>query len=104
MGRTQREKPARLGEKLLQIRTALGLSQSEMLRHLGLEDRLQRDDISKYERGVREPSLLVLLAYADKANVYVDALIDDRRDLPAELPSSVRHEGVRHVPSGRRRR
>jgi transcriptional regulator with XRE-family HTH domain len=104
MGRTQREKPARLGEKLLQIRTALGLSQSEMLRHLGLEDRLQRDDVSKYERGVREPSLMVLLAYAEAANLYVDALIKDSVDLPQVLPSRNKHAGIELTTASRRKR
>jgi transcriptional regulator with XRE-family HTH domain len=86
MGRTQREKPARLGEKLLQIRTALGLSQSEILRHLGLEGRLSRDDVSKYERGVREPSLIVLLEFAHAAGICLDYLVNDRLDLPKRLP------------------
>jgi transcriptional regulator with XRE-family HTH domain len=95
MGRTQREKPARLGEKLLQIRTAIGLSQSEMLRHLGLEDRLNRDDVSKYERGVREPSLPVLLRFARLAGVCLDALVDDELDLPAKLPSKPKHKDYR---------
>jgi transcriptional regulator with XRE-family HTH domain len=104
MGRTQREKPARLGEKLLQIRQSLGLSQSEILRHLGLEDRLQRDDISKYERGVREPSLLVLLAYAEAANVYMEALIKDTVDLPEKLPSRKKHEGVERATLSKRNR
>jgi transcriptional regulator with XRE-family HTH domain len=85
MGRTSREKPARLGEKLLQIRNALGLSQNEILSRLGLTERLNRDDISKYERGVREPSLLVLLRYARAASISTDALIDDEMNLPARL-------------------
>lgn len=42
MGSSSRPKPARVAEKLLQIRTALGLSQNEMLRHLGLDDELFR--------------------------------------------------------------
>lgn len=85
MGRTSREKPARLGEKLVQIRSTLGLSQNELLGRLGLTERLNRDDISKYERGVREPSLLVLLRYARAVNVSTDVLIDDELDLPAKL-------------------
>jgi transcriptional regulator with XRE-family HTH domain len=85
MGRTSREKPARLGEKLLQIRNAFGLSQGEILSRLGLTERLSRDDISKYERGVREPSLIVLLRYARTAGVSTDVLIDDELDLPARL-------------------
>lgn len=36
MGRASRETPVRLGEKLLHIRKALGLSQDGMLRRLGL--------------------------------------------------------------------
>lgn len=91
MGRTSREKPERLAEKLMHIRLALGLSQSEIVRRMSLEDRLNRDDISKYERGVREPSLIVLLHYARLARVSTDRLIDDRMDLPARLPSKAKH-------------
>ena len=87
MGRTSREKPARLAEKLFQVREALGLSQSEILSRLGLSDRLNRDDVSKYERGVREPSLPVLLRYARAANISTDVLIDDELNLPAKLPA-----------------
>ena len=88
MGRTSREKPARLAEKLTQIRNALDLSQSELLGRLGLTERLNRDDISKYERGVREPSLLVLLRYARAVNISTDVLIDDEMDLPKRLPKA----------------
>jgi len=91
MGRTSREKPARLAEKLVLIREALGLSQNEMLSRLGLTERLNRDDLSKYERGVREPSLPVLLHYARAANVSTDVLIDDELDLPAKLPAKKKH-------------
>jgi transcriptional regulator with XRE-family HTH domain len=85
MGRTSREKPARLAEKLIQIREALGLSQNEILSRMGLTERLNRDDISKYERGVREPSLLVILRYARAAGISTDYLIDDDLDLPKKL-------------------
>jgi len=85
MGRTSREKPARLGEKLLQIRNALGLSQNEILSRLGMTERLNRDDISKYERGVREPSLLTLLEYSRVAGIHMEVLADDDVDLPARL-------------------
>ena len=82
MGRASRTKPARLAEKLLQIRTALGLSQNEMISRLGLTEELLREEISAFERGVREPPLPVLLRYARTAGVYVDVLIDDELDLP----------------------
>lgn len=77
----------RLGEKLLQIRNALGLSQSEMLRRLGFEDVLVYNRISDYELGKREPPLPVLLQYARLAGVSTDLLIDDELDLPAKLPA-----------------
>ena len=85
MGKAGRERPARLAEKLTQIRSALDLSQSELLSRLGLTKRLNRDDISKYERGVREPSLPVLLRYARAVGISTDVLIDDELDLPKRL-------------------
>lgn len=91
MGRTQREKPARLGEKLLEIRRALGLSQDGIIRRMGMEDRLGRDDISKYERGVREPSLIVLLKFAQAAGICLDFLVNDELDLPTKLPCRPKH-------------
>lgn len=81
MGSSSREKPQRLAEKLLQIRVRLDLSQNGMLNRLGLGDKLTRIDISKYERGLREPSLLTLLAYARVIEVSTDVLIDDKLDL-----------------------
>lgn len=94
MGLTPRPRPARLPEKLLQIRLALGLSQNEMLRRLGLEDSMIRSTISGYERGEREPPLPVLLEYARAANVYMDALVDDGLDLPARLPCIETSPGI----------
>ncbi len=95
MGRVSREKPARLAGKLVQIRDSLGLSQDGIIRHMELTGRHSRDDISKYERGVREPSLLTLLKYAEVAGVWVDVLINDDLDLPDKLPCSSKHEGVK---------
>ena len=85
MGVKARQRPERLAEKLLQIRTALGLSQSELVRRLGLEDTISYKKISDYERGSREPTLLIILRYARAARVSTDVLIDDELDLPARL-------------------
>lgn len=84
MGRTARRKPMRLGKKLLLIRQALGLSQNQLIRRLGFEELVQ-GTISAFESGGREPSLLVLLAYARMANVTVESLIDDDLNLPDKL-------------------
>lgn len=93
MGKGKRERPARLGEKLTEIRKKLALSQNGMLRHLRLDDKLTREELSAYERGVREPSLLTLLKYAQAAGVYVDTLIDDDVDLPSKPPGKTRPKG-----------
>jgi transcriptional regulator with XRE-family HTH domain len=95
MGRSSRPKPARLAEKLRQIRAALGLSQNQMLRHFGLDEELFQGSISGYELGTREPPLAVLLQYARAANVFVDALIDDELSLPDDLPARIKSEGVK---------
>lgn len=96
---TQKKKPERLPGKLLEIRTKLGLSQGGMSRRLG-GDEAERAYISKFERGVLVPPLHVLLAYAEAANVWVEVLIKDSLDLPSELPSRTKHEGViRVLPS-----
>ncbi len=93
MGKQIRKRPERLPEKLLEIRLKLGLSQNGMVRRLGLEDEIERDYISKYERGTLEPSLWVLLQYARAANVWVDVLIDNDLDLPERLPAKSKSEG-----------
>jgi transcriptional regulator with XRE-family HTH domain len=91
MGKRARRKPERLAGKLAQIRAALGLSQSEMLRRLEVEDQIDYTAISKYELGRNEPSLLILLQYARVAGVSTDVLIDDKQDLPAKLPAKSQH-------------
>lgn len=94
MGKASREKPARLAEKLLQIRTALGLSQNGMLRRLGIAEKGYRNYISDFENGVREPALPVLLRYARSVGVPMDVLVDDDLDLPDHLPSVPEYEWI----------
>jgi transcriptional regulator with XRE-family HTH domain len=87
MGKGIRPKPERLAEKLRQIRFAFGLSQTEMLKRLGVEDLITYHRISDYELGKNEPPLTILLQYARVVNVSTDVLIDDNLDLPAKLPA-----------------
>ena len=96
MGKHPRPKQARLGDKLLQIRRSLGLSQNGILRHLGLEETLSRTIISNYELGEREPPLYVLLRYARAAGVCLDSIVDDEMDLPEKLPGVPHHVVIMH--------
>jgi transcriptional regulator with XRE-family HTH domain len=91
MGRAARLRSERLAVKLRAIRLALGLSQNELIRHLGLEDVLYQSNVSGYESGEREPPLPVLLRYAQAAGVCLDVLANDKLDLPAKLPAKPKH-------------
>jgi len=88
-------KPEHLSEKLLQIRLALGLSQSELLRRLDLEDAMDYRRISEFERGTTEPHLFVVLQYARVAGVHMEDIVDDELDLPAKLPGNVSYQGLK---------
>ena len=91
MGKRARMRPASLPAKLLHVREALGLSQSEMLRRLGFEEDMVAARISEFELGKNEPPLPVLLAYARLAGVCLDVLVDDEADLPVKLPAKPKH-------------
>jgi transcriptional regulator with XRE-family HTH domain len=92
-----RQKPLRLAEKLMRIRSALGLSQNEMIRRLGFEDELIQAHISAYERKRenRVPPLGVVLQYARCAGIDMEVLIDDSLDLPDQLPASAKGAGLK---------
>jgi transcriptional regulator with XRE-family HTH domain len=91
MGAKARPKQKALGGKLLQIRKRLGLSQTDMLKRLGAENLISYKQISKYETGVTEPPLIILLAYARLVHISTDVLIDDELNIPAKLPSKLKH-------------
>ena len=90
MGKTARERPERLAEKLKQIREGLGLSQNEMLVTLGLEDKLSRTAISGYELGTSEPTLVTLLKYSRLVGIHMEVLIDDELDLPKRMSAMIK--------------
>jgi transcriptional regulator with XRE-family HTH domain len=98
-----RPKPERLAEKLLQIRNTFGISQSEMLRRLGVEDIIDYTRISGYELGIREPPLMILLQYARIAGVHMEVLVDDELDLPGKLPGPTNHEEIKRKFKSRRK-
>lgn len=81
MARGRRDRPQLLGVKLRQIRAMLNYSQNEMLKALKADDRIDRSIVSGWERGTKEPSLLILLKYARLAGISTDTLIDDSIEL-----------------------
>lgn len=101
MGSPPQQRPKNLGRKLRQIREALGLSQSEMSRHLAAEQsfRTTRARISEYESGAREPPLAILLAYGRVARVHLESLIDDEATLPDNIPGNFDFSLYKHGSS-----
>jgi transcriptional regulator with XRE-family HTH domain len=61
------------------------------VKSLDAEEMIVPGQISEFETGKREPSLIVLLRYARLAGVCVDTLIDDDLGLPAKLPAKSKH-------------
>lgn len=98
-----RPKPLRLAEKLRQIRTQLGLSQTELLERMGLATAMHYGRISEYEQGKREPSLMTLLAYARIAQVHLEDIVADEFELPGKLPAKVHYRGITRKSSSKRR-
>ena len=83
MGTSKRIKPDRLAEKLTEIRNKLGLTTEELIKMLNCPSvPLSRATITQYEKGRREPPLIVLLQYARLVNIHTDVLIDDKLTLP----------------------
>ena len=99
-----RPRPKRLASKLLQIRNGLGLTQAEIVRRLGVENKIEDTTISKYELDKREPPLEILLKYSRLAGVPVEDIIDDELDLPAKLPGNVKYQGLKHPSKSHRSR
>jgi transcriptional regulator with XRE-family HTH domain len=79
----RRAMPKKLGKKLRQIREELGMSQRQIVEALNYTATpLRSSQISQYENGQREPTMMLVLAYARLARVSTDVLIDDKMKLP----------------------
>ena len=85
MAHGKQERPKRLAEKLLKIRTKLGLSQT------GMADALEKQGvksnssyIAKYELERRMPGVLTIRAYAKIARISMDVIVGDELELPAK--------------------
>ncbi|MDT5124170.1 MAG: Helix-turn-helix domain [Acidobacteriota bacterium] len=95
---SSRPQPTRLASKLCQIRASLGLTQQEIVEHLKSQKAnltVYPGNISRFEQGLREPPLLVLLAYARAAGVSIDVLVDDELELPVRLPKGTGQQRVK---------
>lgn len=89
MGRGKRTQPKRLKEKLRAIRSRMDMTLAEIAESLkkhAPNEFVDASYISQYEKGKREPSLLILLAYSKLTGVSTDRLIDDEKNLPTIFP------------------
>jgi transcriptional regulator with XRE-family HTH domain len=86
--RHPRPQPDRLAEKLRQLRSQLGYTLEEMAQALSQVKKSppNKSHIHRFEAGIREPSLLVLLEYSRVVGITLEVLVDDELDLPKKLP------------------
>jgi len=78
----RRAMPKKLGKKLRQIREQLGMSQREIVTALNYTATpLRASQISQYENNQREPTMMLVLAYARLAKVPMEVLVDDKLKL-----------------------
>jgi transcriptional regulator with XRE-family HTH domain len=101
VGTARTLRPKRLGEKLTRIRQHFGLSQNELIRKLGFQNVLLREEISSFERDVRVPPPLVLLEIARLAKIHVENLLDDA--LEVELTSGERESSGKSIDRSAKR-
>lgn len=87
---SSRKMPARLGNKLKNIRLYLGYTLEEMAGAVGKEGKSRRARVYEWEKGLRTPDYTCLLAYAKLANVSTDDLIDDTIHLHLEKQQTER--------------
>ena len=89
MGSASRVKPKKLAGKLLAIREYLDCTGLQLAEKLSDDQiKVQRTAIPRFEKGIREPSLIILLRYAKLVNISTDNLIDDQRELPERISAS----------------
>lgn len=93
--RHPRPQPDRLAEKLRQTRVRLGYTLEEMAQALSgvKKSPPNKSHIHRFESGMREPSLLVLLEYSKIAGAPLESLVDDE----IELPESLTAERIKRV-------
>lgn len=86
MGTKKRPVPARLPEKLLKIRRLLDLTQEQLAEKVShLPSAPHPGHISRFEQGLREPNLIYLLEISRLSGVPLEALLDDKLDVPDRL-------------------
>ncbi len=84
MARYKRKAPKKLAGKLREVRLRLDMTQQQVADAIGTDV----SSISRFERGLREPSLLEILQYSYLSGVGIEILIDDKRSL-TKKPRSI---------------
>jgi hypothetical protein len=73
--------PKNLPKKLKEIRVRAGLTKTAIIRALPYKPPLYPSQISQFERGERQPPLLLMLAYAELGGTCLCVLADDELSL-----------------------
>jgi transcriptional regulator with XRE-family HTH domain len=73
--------PKNLPKKLKEIRLKAGLTRTAIIGALNYKAPLYPSQISQFERGERQPPLLLMLAYAELGRTCLCVLADDELSL-----------------------
>ena len=87
----------KMGERIKKIRRQKGLSQTELANSIGASQQV----ITNYERGLREPSIEILLKIAGALDVSLERLIGTKPLKPHEQTSRAlqkRFEQIKKLP------
>ena len=77
MARYKRKAPKKLAGKLREIGLGLEMTQQEVADRIGTDV----SSMSRFERGIREPSLVEILESSYLSGIVVEVLIDDKRSI-----------------------
>jgi hypothetical protein len=75
-----------------------------MISRPGFGGELIREELSAFERGIRQPSLGVLLEYARVAGTGVEVLIDDELDMPESILGRAKPQSTKRKSAAERKK
>ena len=87
-----------MSERIKKIRKQKGLSQTELGERIGVSQQV----ITNYERGIREPSIEMLLKISGALNISIENLIGEKQIKPNDETSRAlqkRFEQIKKLPS-----
>ena len=78
-------KEYKISDRLTELRSAKGFTQKELATRLGVSDKT----VSKWENGISEPDLTMLIKLAELYNISTDSLLGVSQSDPSEVQDTL---------------